>query len=125
MKKLIVTLFLSLICFTSICEASEGITNSLKKIELKRGSVPSTRSFVSLPINLFQDETELEVAFLANIGTVHITINDAFGVVVYQEIFDTSLINHTRINLSSLTTNASYTISFIYLNSTVYGEIEI
>jgi hypothetical protein len=125
MKKLILTLFLSLFCFSSICEASRVISNSSKKIDLKKGSesVPSTRSPVSLPISLYQDETELEALFLVNIGTVCITISDASGAVVYQDIVDTSANNQTNIDLSSLV-SGNYTISFIY-SITVHGDFQV
>lgn len=123
MKKLVLTLFLSLFCFSSICEASRVISNSSKKIELKKGSVPSTRSPVSLPISLSQDETELEAVFLDNIGIVCITINDASGAVVYQDIVDTSVKNQTNIDLSYLA-SGKYTASFIY-SIIVYGNFQI
>ncbi|WP_071147084.1 DUF3244 domain-containing protein [Bacteroides ihuae] len=124
MKKLVLTIFLSLFCFSSICEASGVISNSSKKISLETASVPSTRSPVSLPISLSQDETELEAVFWDNIGIVCITISDASGAVVYQDIVDTSVKNQTNINLSSLV-SGNYTILFTYLDNRVYGEIEI
>lgn len=123
MKKLLLTFFLSLFCFSSISEASGVISNSSKKIILETASVPSTRSPVSLPISLSQDETELEALFLTNIGIVCITISDASGVVVYQDIVDTSVENQANIDLSSLV-SGDYTISFIY-SITVHGAFQV
>jgi len=128
MKKLVLTLFLSLFCFllhaTSNFHEQSKSNSAKKEVTVKsNSSTPSTRSPVSLPISLSQDETELEALFLANIGTVCITINDASGTVVYQDIVDTSVNNQTNIDLSFLI-SGNYTISFIY-SITVYGNFQI
>jgi autotransporter translocation and assembly factor TamB len=126
MKKLVLTLFLSLFCFVLHATTnSHEQSNSVKKEVAvnSTSSAPSTRSPVSLPISLYQDETELEALFLVNIGTVCITISDASGAVVYQDIVDTSVNNQTNIDLSSLV-SGNYTISFIY-SITVYGNFQI
>lgn len=86
--------------------------NSPKKIELKKGSVPITRSLPSLPISLFQDETKLEALFSSNIGIINITINDDTGLTVYQNIIDTSLDNKIEVDLTYFV-NGNYTINFI------------
>lgn len=126
MKKLVLTIFLSLVCFVSHATPnSHEQSNSVKKeVAVKsNSSTPSTRSPVNPPISLYQDETELEALFLVNIGTVCITISDASGAVVYQDIVDTSVNNQTNIDLSSLA-SGNYTISFIY-SITVHGDFQI
>lgn len=112
MKKLLFVLFFYLFCLIPICKASRGNNNSPKKIELKKGSVPITRSLPSLPISLFQDETKLEALFSSNIGIINITINDDTGLTVYQNIIDTSLDNKIEVDLTYFV-NGNYTINFI------------
>lgn len=64
MKKLILTLFLSLGVLHATPNSHEQSNSAKKEIAVKsNSSVPSTRSPVSLPISLSQDETELEAIF--------------------------------------------------------------
>lgn len=127
MKTLFLSLFLSFLFSNALYSEthSSNQENDQKKVILlkSRGSYPSTRAPYSFPVSVLQDESELEILFLENVGVVIMVINDDFGNVIYRESVDSSVRNLINIDFSSYCSE-NFLISFICENIILYGSFK-
>jgi len=103
MKKLylVMLLFTALsVCFSPVTEAAGFSSAGKERVQL-RGRWPETsiRS-VSDPVQAFLDEQTLEIYFLANVGTVVVSV-EGNNEMLYQRNVDTAADRQVLINLSS------------------------
>lgn len=129
MKRLILSTFL--FCFfislntNAVFAEKAQSQDEARAIELFKRKTPIvTRAPFVFPVNLFQRDMELNIFFLSNIGTVSISICDSSGAVIYQDLIDTSVLSQINID-TSLYNNESYTISFLYGGTNIYGYFQI
>jgi len=73
-------------------------------------STPQKRS-LSQPISVFQEECALNISYLCGLGEVLVTISNAQGSVIYNEMETVSERGNTSINLDQFE-KGNYTLTF-------------
>lgn len=73
-------------------------------------STPQKRS-LSQPVLVFQDENVLNISYLNDLGKVEVTISNAQGSVIYNEMVTVSEGGNTSINLDQFE-KGNYTLTF-------------
>lgn len=130
MKNLLLIALSLFFVVSSFAMANVDSEEDFVEIEFKTGNEPGNgignirpREFVPIKGVLYYDSSYIVLTFLANLGEVTITVNDANGNVVATSTCDSSVSNTATITVPTL--SGSYTISIVGEQFTGEGSYEL
>ena len=130
MKNLLLIALSLFFVVSSFAMANVDSEEDFVEIVFKTGNEPGhgigntrPREFVPIKGVLYYDSSYIVLTFLANLGEVTITVNDANGNVVATSTCDSSVSNTATITVPTL--SGSYTVSIVGEQFTGEGSYEL
>jgi len=116
------------ILFTSVfflpLQSVFAVDVPLAKDPSGRGTLMMTRSISIIPVSVTLDDTELGILFSSPVGVAQISIVDATGSIVYQEVVDTNSTHETVIETGGFD-SGRFTIKISYGSTNLIGTIQL
>ena len=110
MKKIVCSLFIYLLVSASaVCAERNPI--------ILMAEIPAGPQRAPIPISVTQNDGQLEISFMSNVGWVDISVDNDLDIAVYQEGVDTDLTSYVDIDTSSWP-SGDYVLTITLANGT-------